>query len=215
MNDLDDIRRAIDDDVYAHGKVLTPNDRVRRAISRRRIFNRVAVAGTSALVAAAAVVAVTLIRPTGNQGTIGTPTATAIDATASPTPTGGPATDTSSPTAVETSPPPTGAALPTAGVGGLLAAVQWHGSYGALVAVDPATGAVNHTYTTGITDPGQDILRYGNDVYFVSKTDIHGCSTEWTGIDLVTGNPTAVPRALTERPIQSAAMTTDGRIVTA
>jgi hypothetical protein len=105
--------------------------------------------------------------------------------------------------------------LPTAGVSGLLAAVQWHGSYGALVAVDPTTGAVIHTYTTGITDPGHDILRYRNDVYFVSKTDIHGCSTEWSGIDLVTGNPAVVPSALTERPIQSAAMTTDGRIVTA
>ena len=227
MNDLDDIRRAIDDDVYSHGKLLEPTDRVRRAIGRRRTLNRVAVAGTSALVAAAAVVAVTLIRPNGHEGSIGTPTTntTATGPIALPTSTGlmptpsltGPVSSESpSPTGGETptSASTTGAGLPTGGVSGLLAAVQWHGTYGALVAVDPVTGAVVYTYTTGITNPSYDVLRYANDAYFVSKTDGRGCATEWTGIDLVTGNPTAVPAALTDHPIESAAISTSGNVVT-
>ncbi|MDQ1727225.1 MAG: hypothetical protein QOK14_1270 [Frankiaceae bacterium] len=220
MNDLDDIHRAIDDEIYAHGKDLTPTDGVRRAIARRRLVHRSVVAGSAALVAAAAVTAVTVVQsnrhpsaeavtPAGtSSSTVGVSRLPAPAVTDLASPVGPPSPGQSAAS------PHTDLALPTGGLGGLLAAVQWNGTSGALVVADAATGAIGHTYTTGIKDPSYDVLRYGDEAYFVATTDSKGCATGWSGINLVTGNPVPAPAVLSERPIQAAAVDARGDIVT-
>jgi len=221
MNDLDDIHRAIDDEIYARGRELTPTDGVRRAIARRRLLQRSAVAGSAAAVAAAAVVAVTVIQSDRH------PAPAAFGTSASPSvvsPTG-PASGTDSPPAstppaspstpsVATTVPSTGGALPK-GLDGLLVGIQWNDTYGALVAVDATTGAVVHTYTAGIMSPSYDVLRSGTEAYFVASTDSHGCATHWSGVDLLTGNPVAAPAPLNESAVSAAVMTAQGDIVVA
>jgi hypothetical protein len=105
-------------------------------------------------------------------------------------------------------PQPTGTRMPTAhrlAPSTLLPAVQWHGSSGSLVLVDPASGTVVETLTSGLTDATHDILQQGTHLYFVATTDIHGCATHWSGIDLQSGQPVAAPASL-DRPIDAAAV---------
>jgi hypothetical protein len=96
------------------------------------------------------------------------------------------------------SPPPLAGAT-------VLPAVQWHGSSGSLVLVDPASGTVVKTLTSGLTDVGHDILQQGTHLYFVATTDIHGCATHWSGIDLRSGQPIAAPASL-DRPVDAVAV---------
>ncbi|MDQ1725606.1 MAG: hypothetical protein QOG52_2634, partial [Frankiaceae bacterium] len=70
------------------------------------------------------------------------------------------------------------------------------------------------TYTTGITNSSFDVLRYGDEAYFVAAADSRGCATGWSGINLVTGNPVAAPSVLSDHPIQSAAISPYGLVVT-
>ena len=230
MNDLDDIHRAIDDEIYARGKEIAPNDFVRHAIARKRFVQRSAVAGSAALVAAAAVVAVTVVSTSGKQSpaplagsSTDSSSYTPLVGTLSPTPSDGspPVTEQPTPavrTTISVPPSPnlsTGAAVPNGGLDHLFAAIQWSGSSGSLVVADAATGAVVHTYTTGIPDANSDVLRYGDEAYFVAKTDSHGCAAGWSGVNLVTGEPAAAPGVLSLHPIQTAAIAANGLIVTA
>jgi hypothetical protein len=193
---LDELHRAIDDDVYKYGRALTPSADVRRAIARRRVMSRVAVVAVAASVAAIVTSGVYV---------------------ASRTPASGPASADS--TSVAVPPQATGtrswwqpspeSPMPVfahrLAPSTFLPAVQWQGSSGSLVLIDPANGAVVKTLTSGLTDVRHDILQQATHLYFVATTDIHGCATHWSGIDLRSGQPVAAPVAL-DRPIDAAAV---------
>jgi hypothetical protein len=207
---LDELRRAIDDDVYKYGRALTPSADVRRAIARRRTVSRIAVVAVAASVATIVTSGVYVAsRTPAHRQTAAVDTTSADEKQKVPSVSASPIPIVPTSAFVEPTPTVHPSPLPLAAT--VLPAVQWHGSSGSLVLVDPASGAVVKTLTSGLTDVGHDILQQGTRLYFVATTDSHGCATQWSGIDLQSGQPIAAPVAL-DRPIDAAAISATGTI---